>query len=507
MLMLIPGFLPMTGLGACGGRDTTGPPLPPGNRVGWYVRTTGTAGGNGSDTSPWSLQFALNGAGGAINPGDTVWIRGGDYVGTFYSDLAGTNVAPIIVSAYPGERVTLTTNSLSNEQFTVDGSWVNYWGFEIVNTNTTRTGNALGVRPTGVYIQNAHDLKLINFVVHDAGHGTYTEPDAGNIEIYGWIVYNGGHQWVGSRSDGHGLYVKNYATAGKKVFRDNVIFDMFGFGIHGYTGSGNSGKLQHMVFEGNVSFNNSTISTDFNPNFQIGGDNIANFDTVRNNLFYFSPGATTDYNVRVGYDGGPLDSTALFRDNYVVNGNPAVEVADWTNLDMLNNTFIGSAMMTRQLQNSPSTTQNWAGNTYYRDAAATAWQYNGTNYDFANWKTQTGLSATDNAVTGTPAAPFILVRPHQYLSGAAMVAIVNWGLAATVPVTLTGIGLSNGTQFEVRNVMDLWGTPVLTATYSGAAVNFPMTAVTPPPVIGGSPNPRITPGPAFNVFVVRTVTP
>jgi hypothetical protein len=502
MLLVMPGLLLQLSVLACA-RPSPGepPPPPPGTRTGWYVRTTGTPQGNGSDTLPWSLQYALDGA--AINPGDTLWIRGGDYVGTFYSSLTGSSAAPIIVSAYPGERVTLTTNSLSNEQFTVDGSWVNYWGLEIVNTNTTRTGDMLGVRPTGVYVQNAHDLKFINFVVHDAGHGTYTEPDAGNIEIYGWIVYNGGHQWVGSRSDGHGLYVKNLATAGKKIFRDNVIFDQFGFGIHGYTGSGSSGKLQHMVFEGNVSFNNSTTSDDVNPNFQIGGDNIANFDTVRNNLFYFSPSATTDYNVRVGYPGGPLDSVAVFRDNYVVNGNPAVEVSDWTDLKMLNNTFIGSAMMTRQLDGTPSPAQNWAGNMFYRDPAATAWRFNGSNLNFATWKTNTSLSATDNAVAGTPSAPFVMVRPHQYLPGAAMVAIVNWGGAATVPVSLAGIGLSTGLQFEVRNVMNLWGSPVLTGTYTGAAVNFPMSAVAPPLPIGGSPHPPITPGPQFNVFIVR----
>jgi len=482
-------------------------PLPPGDRVGWYVRTTGTNQGNGTDTLPWSLAYALNGAGGAIDPGDTLWIRRGAYVGTFTASLVGSAALPIIVAAYPGERVTLTTSSLANEQFTVDGQYAHYWGLEIVNTSTTRSGGGLGVRPTGVYVRNANDVKLINFVVHDAGHGTYTEPDAGNIEIYGWIVYNGGHQIPGSRSDGHGLYIKNYATAGRKIFRDNVIFNQYAFGIHGYTGSGNSGKLENMVIEGNVAFNNGTISTDPNPNFQIGGDNYAQHDTVRNNLFYFSPSATTSYNARVGYPDGPRDSVAVFRDNYVVNGDPAIEVSDWTDLDILNNTFVGGAMMTNELDNAPSPTQNWAGNVFYRDPAATAWRFNGNSLTFATWKANTGLSAGDNAVAGTPSGPFVMVRPHQYLPGAAMVAIVNWPGNATVPVTLSGIGLANGVPFEVRNVLNLWGPPALTGIYSGAAVNFPMSAVTPPAPIGGSPNPRITPGPQFNVFIVRKVTP
>jgi hypothetical protein len=355
-----------------------------------------------------------------------------------------------------------------------------------------------------VYVRNAHDVKLINFVVHDAGHGTYTEPDAGNIEIYGWIVYNGGHQIPNDRSDGHGLYVKNYATAGRKIFRDNVIFNNFAFGIHGYTGSGTSGKLENMVFEGNVAFNNSTISTDKNPNFQLGGDNFAQHDTVRNNLFYFSPSAAPDYNARVGYS-NLIDSVAVFRDNYVVNGNPAIEVAYWTDLQVLNNTFVGSLMMTRLFDTSPIPGQSWSGNTFYRDPAATAWRFGGSSLTFANWKTNTGLSSADNAVTGPPTVPFVMVRPHAYLPGAAMIAIVNWAGAATVPVSLVGIGLSNGNQFEVRNVQNLWGTPALTGTYSGAVVNIPMAAVTPPLPIGGSPNPPISTGPQFNVFIVRRV--
>src|SRR5437764_1201032 len=107
------------------------------------------------------------------------------------------------------------------------------------------------LRPTGIYVlQSAHDLKFINLIIHDTGHGFYTENTAHNIEIYGCIIYNGGDQNAasGGRSDGHGIYIKGDGN-GWKIVRDNVIFDQFGFGIHGYAESGQA--LKNLVFDGN----------------------------------------------------------------------------------------------------------------------------------------------------------------------------------------------------------------------------------------------------------------
>src|SRR4051812_19104102 len=69
--------------------------LPPGSHTGYYVSATGTSGGDGSDTDPWDLNTGLNGASGAIHPGDTVWVRAGTYLGPFGSDMNGTAAAPI----------------------------------------------------------------------------------------------------------------------------------------------------------------------------------------------------------------------------------------------------------------------------------------------------------------------------------------------------------------------------------------------------------------------------
>jgi len=85
---------------------------------------------------------------------------------------------------------------------------------------------------------NASNVRLVNLIIHDTGHGTYIENPAHNIEIYGWIVYNGGND-NSSRSDGHGIYVRNDGTT-PKLIADNVIFNQFGFGIHSYAEGGRS---------------------------------------------------------------------------------------------------------------------------------------------------------------------------------------------------------------------------------------------------------------------------
>jgi len=79
----------------------------------FYAAPTGSASNNGSIAAPWSLAKALNPGTGVVQPGDTVYLRGGRYVGHFYSSLAGTSSAPIKVKSYPGEWAVLDGYNIS----------------------------------------------------------------------------------------------------------------------------------------------------------------------------------------------------------------------------------------------------------------------------------------------------------------------------------------------------------------------------------------------------------
>src|SRR5437879_8612987 len=67
----------------------------------------GTPRGDGTRDRPWDLATALSGGRGRVQPGDTIWLRGGPYTGNFDGTLPGTSEARIVVRQYPGERATM----------------------------------------------------------------------------------------------------------------------------------------------------------------------------------------------------------------------------------------------------------------------------------------------------------------------------------------------------------------------------------------------------------------
>ena len=105
----------------------------------FYVSPTAAANGTGSLNNPWRLQTALDHPS-AVQPGDTIWLRGGIYNAPPYtSHLVGTSAEPIIVRQYPGERARIDGNYNGNEvTLTINGKYTWFWGFEIFNSDPTR---------------------------------------------------------------------------------------------------------------------------------------------------------------------------------------------------------------------------------------------------------------------------------------------------------------------------------------------------------------------------------
>jgi hypothetical protein len=470
-------------------------PLPPGSHVGYYVSETGTAGGDGSDTSPWDITTALHGAGGAIQPGDTVWIRGGTYFAPFTSTLTGPSGAPIIVRAYPGERAIIDGKDTPNdgsEILTVDGAFTIFWGLEITNTSTQRTDT----RHSGVYLRNAQNVKLVNLIIHDTGMGVFGEPDARNCEVYGSIIYNGGWQ-TATRSNGHALYMKGDA-AGSKTIRNNVMFDMFGLGFHAYADAG-TGPIDNMTIQGNIIFNSGTLSDIYtSSNILVGGEDAADNIVIQNNYTYFSPGLGS-YNVRLGYL-STSNGDITFSGNYLVGAGPVLETRFWATASVTGNTLYGTGTLV-DFRDADGTGYTWNTNTFYRDSSQSAWRFGGTAYSLPNWRTNTGLGTGDKGLglTGTTA---VAVIPNDYEPGRANIVVYNWGNQTNATVNVGGV-LSAGDHYEVRNVQALFGAPVASGTYNGGGtISVPMAGVTPTAPIGAVPASPVSTGPAFNAFLL-----
>ncbi len=451
----------------------------------FYVSPVGTPDGKGTRGRPWDLATALAGAGGAVGPGDRIWLRGGTYSGDFLSTLVGTAETPVVVRQFPGERATI------DGRLVVRGADVTFWGFELTQTNW------LAVPDQPAIETHAPGERLVNLVIHDTRRsGVIMGRGPGSSEMYGCIVYNNG---TVEELD-HGIYVNN--DGGEKRVVNNVVFNNLAFGIHAFVDESHP-VLTDLHIEGNAVFNNSTISAsgpDFS-NILIGAvPTTQHVAAVGNALFYSAGFAGESQNLRLGFEARDNRDVEA-RDNYVVGGHTTVRIQDWQSAVIENNTFIGPNRMVRS--SGVLSGHRWGGNTFHRDPAEKAWDHEGTRYDFAGWRAVTGLGATDRAVPQPPTETKVFVQPNRYEAGRAHIVIYNWSRQPEVLVEVSSV-LRRGDHYVVHNVQDVFGTRVASGVYLGAPIRIPMTGVEPPRAAG---RPGVAPrtAPDFDVFLLATM--
>ena len=439
---------------------------------GYYAAPNGSPAAEGSAARPWDLRTALQGAGGRVQPGDTIWVRGGTYKGSFRSTVAGTAAAPVVIRQYPGERAVIDGASSDKDTWIVAGEYTTFWGLEFTNSNPRRVSisTAERIRPD-VVVNDAAHTKFINLIVHDGGDGLYTYAEYPDVEIAGCIFYNNGWQEPG-KGRGHALYIKNYV--GPLVVRDNVAFNQYNYGIHAYTNA-NSGKLMNITLEGNISFNNGTLSNrGATPNILLGGDGYAAGGTIRNNLTYYSPALRDDGpNVIVGWK-TLQNGDVVVEGNYFAGGAPVLDFGFWSAARVSDDTLIGRG---------PRITR--------RDPVGRA----------QIWR--------NNVELGTPPAKTrVLVRPNPYEAGRAHVVVLNWGKQSQVSVDVSGV-LAAGDRYEVHNVQDLFGAAVVSGTLAAgtSTITIPMAGVPAPAPVGVHRSPAPKTGPEFDTFLVTRLTP
>lgn len=470
--------------------DAVGPVTPEANAAGaaaakrarmpsgFFVAPNGTSAGDGSAAMPWDLSTALN-ATGVVQPGDTVWLRGGTYTGIFESWLAGTAAAPVVVREFPGER------AIVDGYIDADGAYTTFWGFEITQSDPLATAQR-GIDARGP----GH--RFVNLVIHDVGgSGIGFWMEAVDAEVYGCIVYNNGFE----PSMHHGIYVIN--RDGTKTLEDNVVFDNYAYGIHVYGEAPQALNNVHLI--GNTLFDNGSISAEHSrPNLLIGGRGIvAHGMLVQDNTLYYSYDVN-DFNMRLGYD-ATRNGDIVVTNNYMSGGNPVVDARRWNNMTFSGNTIIGTqgvVHLDRKL------TTEMSNNTWYRDPATTSWDYAGVPLTLDGWREATGLSATDVALATPPTGVRVVVQPNKYEPGRAFVVVNNWAQQGTVGADLSGV-LDRGERYEIRNVQDLFGAPVATGVFHGAPVQIPMQSIAPPATIGRPAPDRTPTGPLFDVYLVQ----
>ena len=436
----------------------------------WYAAPGGSARGAGSYEDPLDLRSALSKQSPA-RPGDTVWLKGGVYRGRFDSFLLGTSAAPIVVRQLPGHRATIDSNDGTVNpvegalSIRSEGGYAWYWGFEVMNSDSKRTSADRDAFPHDLYRANgvnvyASNVKLINMVVHDVDNGVFVGDTERNVEINGLVAYYNGHDAPDS-AWGHGIYVQNRSRTEPRVVRDTITASNFSHGIHAY-GSADRG-LNAIRLEGNISFQNGVLSRfHLVRNLLLGGLSSALDAVVLNNYTYYS---RPDGENNLGYSAGAPG--AVVAGNYFVSGRQSLVWVGPPPSFMAENVFFG-------LTTPATLTTTFPSNTYYGNRRPTnVWSF---------------------------------VRPNRYELGRAHVAVYNWPRESEVAIDLSATGLRQGSRFEIRDVHDYFGQPVVSGVYDGKPVSLPLGARQVARPVGNIPTALpVHTLPEFGAFVVSPV--
>lgn len=461
----------------------------------WYVAPDGSAQGDGTEERPWSLDAAIR-PHPMIAPMDTIWVRKGIYNGSFVSRLKGLPGKPVVLRAFPGERVILDGHGYSPKPvLTIEGEWAWYWGLEITNSDPRRTvgtagSNAPEDRGTGI-VQAGPNTKIINCIVHDVGVGIGQSKNVPDTEIYGTVIFNNGWR-TPDRSHGHSIYSQN--VQGEKWIRETILFNPFSFNMHIY--GSRSAALDHFRLEGNVGFNGRWL---------VGGEAPVRDLVMRENMLY-SHGAQLSYRSRANED-------LVLENNYLPV--PVSAGHGWNRMTARGNTFMrprssGALVELVISEGNDLKSSVFEGNTYVvghaSQAVASVLAPASTApklYSFTDWKAE-GFEKEGRLEVvegGIPNEPKIFVRRNFYEPNRAHVIIYNWPRQDVVYVDISVLNPKNGDRWVLRNVQNYFE-ELISGTYENKPIPVPMTGWTAAAPVGEEKPLYPATFPEFGVFVL-----
>lgn len=493
------------------------PDLPIVNGRAWYVSPAGTSHGDGSIDQPWDIVTGLNNK--AVQPGDTVWLRGGRYgdgtkAAIITSSLVGSAAAPIIVRSLRNERVVidawLQAGCCDQANNPARGSYTWFWGLEFAGFNTNRISTASGDQANHAGADTWGDgTKFINCIAHDTAAG-FSVWDTKNSELYGNIIYNIGG-YGPDRGHGHDFYLQNSAPSYLAV-ADNIGFNNFDEGVQAY--GSHTADVQNMTFTGNIIFNSGALNGTLVDNFTIGGSATGPAGIMLDgNYTYDTPSRNLGQN-ELGYLWTPVSNDAIVTNNYFIGGFQAVDLERWNSLTFQNNTmYVADGSQQSWLiygTGQDPASYNYGHNTYYGPnqfwvfASCDNWPCpNGfQTVDSAHWQASVNLDTSSTFHAGAPTGLWTFVRPNLYEPGRANIVVYNWDMQGSVAVDLSGAGIKAGDPFEIRDAQNWFNGAVVSGTYTGAPVTVPLSGLQVAQPVGAVPSPPSHTGPQFGAFVL-----
>lgn len=461
----------------------------------YYASTGGSSGNNGSVGSPWDLASVINGAHGELNQpvdGALVYVRGGQYNGSFNqgANLCGRNpsgpfdpAGKIHIRAFPGEQVVLTNQLVIDINAGTDIWW---WDLDISNL-TSASSDLMGVD------HHAARHVFIRCISHDHsgnGFGSWEEaPDSAFVQCYS--QYNGFTGTTPGSSFGHGFYFQN--TSGYKRLYGCGADNNFGYNFHFY-GSGAAALVNgDFQYCGAVAPSRGIPG---NSGFNIllgGGPPLINLKA--DHLMAMSATAAAESTTAsIGYFSEQTVNQSALVTNCLFDGKLLLEWWDSPAVLTFTNNRVGADVVLDLLGAAASL-----------DAATVmdnnAYLYNGAFSPFAlgknqsyttadtiaAWRTLLGGSreASSTYVASANVGQVAYVWANPLDPGSGFVSIKNSLGLSTVSVDVSLI-LQPGQAYNVYHQYSLRNNPVLSGTYSGGSLAFPMNpALTQPSMLGG----------------------
>lgn len=242
------------------------------NATTYYVATNGSDTNNGTTlTTPYAT---INKAASVVNPGDTVYVRGGVYYQTVSISRDGSSTARILFTSYTGETAVIDGSNSATGAVLVsfyDANYVDFTKFEVANS-----------KDVGISLWNSKNCTLKNNVVRGAlKSGIYVGADlVGNNydnEVSDNRVYNNVMVNAGHTTGGTALAVSKSHRI--KVLR-NTVYENHGNGI-GYSSGGTDGVIADNKVYDNYNNNihiSNTDNTRVERNFAYGNGNTTYYD-------------------------------------------------------------------------------------------------------------------------------------------------------------------------------------------------------------------------------------
>lgn len=466
-----------------------------------HVASDGKPTGDGSKEKPLDLATAIS-AQSPAKPGDTLLLKGGQYDGPMKSEkerapfepkISGTSEkTPIIITSAPGEWAHI------NGAINVNGAhYLHFVRLEIGDLKWDQLQEK-HVCPTAFNVIDGKGVKLINCNVFGGAMGTGLWTPAIDLEAYGNLVHDFGYHREGLRGSGHAFYMQN--NVGTKTIQRNIAYRSAGWLYDIYTQAGtvngfdileNIGFLGGYYKKGQVSFS-----------YGLTGWKPAERIRFIGNVAY-QPRDTEQYrsNMRLmtHYKTDVIHHDAVVKDNYIMGAYRAMSIGMWQDITVTGNTFWATGYLT-EVSSGPSGSgiekhpqlpdrKNYKidNNTYYATPLEKPFIYGQhekalpeEQYTFAQWQTlgfdknSQVLPTRDRRPTGTK----VFVFDNKYEPGRGNVAIFNWDSKGQIEVDLSKV-LKAGQKYAIYNCLDIPQTiakakPVLTGTFDGKPVAFPM---------------------------------